>query len=174
MKHTFAALLLVLAAGAFAQAPGPVPPEMQALGFLLGDWEGTARISRGAAGPIEVAQSERVRPLIGGHALLIEGTGRDPADTSRVTFRAAAVVSYDPKARRYAMQTFLPGGRGTRADVEAGPNRLVWRSETGEVRYTIWLDDEGRWRETGEHTRDGGATWHRFIEMSLVKRKPAD
>lgn len=173
MRHAFVALLIAAWGAVFAQAPGPVPAEMKALDFLLGDWEGNARITRGAT-HFDAVQSERVRTLIGGHALLIEGTGRDPTDAARITFRAAAVLSYDPKARRHLMQTFLPGGRGTRAEVEVGAQRLVWRTEDGSIRYTIWLDDEGRWRETGEYTRDAGATWHRFFEMSLVKRKSAD
>jgi hypothetical protein len=36
------------------------------------------------------------------------------------------------------------------------------------IRYTIRLDDKGRWFEIGERSTDG-ATWTKFFEMTLAR-----
>ncbi|MGZ8781738.1 MAG: hypothetical protein ACXW31_17610, partial [Thermoanaerobaculia bacterium] len=40
----------------------------------------------------------------------------------------------------------------------------------GKVRFTIALDDEGRWREVGEYSPDGNR-WFKTMEMKLAKVK---
>lgn len=49
---------------------------------------------------------------------------------------------------------------------------FVWGMETpmGKMRYTIRLDAQGRWHETGEGSRDGQA-WTQFFEMTLTKAR---
>jgi len=81
------------------------------------------------------------------------------------------VVSYDDKAKRYRFQAFT--GRGNYEDAEAkvSDGKLEWGMnipQFGDVRYTIKLDDKGRWFEVGEVSRDGKA-WRQFFEMTLQR-----
>ena len=48
---------------------------------------------------------------------------------------------------------------------------FIWGMSTprGEMRYTIRLDDEGRWHEIGEYQGKDGE-WRQFFEMTLEKQ----
>lgn len=176
-KTCIAALLALLPAASLQaqQAPSPelqaaTRQAMEAVSFLLGDWAGSGWIMGPDGARHEFLQTERIRPLLGGQVILIEGRGVAAADTTQVVHEAVAFIGYDAAAGRHVMRSFLPGGRTTDARVEAGPGRFVWR--IGEsVRYTILVDDSGTWQEIGEYTRDGGRNWQQFIEMKLVRQR---
>ena len=42
--------------------------------------------------------------------------------------------------------------------------------QAGRVRFTITLTQAGEWWEIGEFSRDG-ATWAKFFEMTLKKKR---
>ena len=176
MIRICAASLLLLATTPLAAQQAPTP-EMEAdtrsgmkvVDFLLGDWAGSGWIMGPDGTRHEFLQTERIRPLLDGQVILIEGRGTDATDTTVVVHDAVAFIGYDAGAKRYIMRSFLPGGRTTQAEVEAEPGRFVWRIGST-VRYTITVDDEGRWHEIGEYTRDQGRTWQQFIEMRLVRK----
>lgn len=39
-----------------------------------------------------------------------------------------------------------------------------------EARYSMHLDEQGRWVESGEFTRDDGETWQPFLDTTLTRR----
>ncbi len=175
-----AVLLLLLGAPAATTEPAaetvPPPPgeRMQALAFLLGEWTGGAWVQMGAGPRQEIEQRERVAWEVGGEVLLIRGEGwaSDPGGGERRRVHdALAVVAWDPDRAAYAMWSYAAGrGAGLR-DLEVGERSFVWRQQApgGEARYSMHLDEEGRWVETGEFSRDGGETWLPFFGMTLTR-----
>jgi hypothetical protein len=185
-KRSLAALLVLgvaTVAGATAQqAPAPAataaksPAQvtteaMAKVGFLLGRWEGEGRMRRGPGEPETSQVVERVSSKLGGQVVVLEGLGTVPGAAGappRVVHEAYGVLSYDPQKGQYLLRAITAEGRTVDADIEVGDRRLVWGFATpgGRVRYTLSLDEGGRWQERGEHSRDG-ATWSPFFEMSL-------
>ncbi len=146
--------------------------EMEKLAFLAGRWEGTATVMA-PDGQRQIRQSEEIRFKVGDTVLLIEGTGREGEGAdARVVFEALAVIAWDPQTNGYAMRAFTERGH-VNPKVVVGENELTWSFDTpdgaGKVRYQITLDEQGRWREIGEFSRDGGETWMKTIDMTLTR-----
>jgi hypothetical protein len=164
---------LALGGALAAQAPPSASPvareKMQALAFLVGEWQGVAWIQMGPSRRDEVSQREWVEWRAGGELLLIQGRG---VSNGSVVHDALATIIWDARAGRYEMWTYRAGSGSGRPTIEVGDQRIVWGLDVpnGKVRYTIALDPEGRWVEKGEHSSDGGATWNEFFGMTLEKR----
>src|SRR5262249_7190817 len=168
---------IVILAGVVNTGQGQPPvaaqrEAMKKLDFLVGQWKGEGwmefapgqrRTFKGA----EVVQRKLDGLLVsmdGEHRGQVGGKGEEV-----VVHSAFALVSYDEKAKRYRFQAFT--GRGNFEDTEAkvSDGQMVWGMKVpqfGDVRYTIKLDDKGRWVEIGEVSRDG-KVWQRFFEMTL-------
>jgi hypothetical protein len=146
---------------------------MKTLDFLLGEWKGAGWMEFGGRRQT-FKGTEVVQRKLDGLLLAIEGVHRGQVEgksEEAVVHTAFALVSYDDKANRYRFQAFT--GRGSYEDAEAKVTKgqLVWGMKIpqfGDVRYTIKLDDRGRWFEVGEVSRDGKA-WQRFFEMTLQR-----
>lgn len=174
-------LSLSLAGVASARAqhpPAPDPGPMQKLAFLHGRWEGEGRLMRGPQAPPQVVSVvEQVQTRVGGHVLLLEGRGTIPGRDGGepVTVHdALGVVTYDAARESFQMRAFR-AGQFTDSDVEVGEDRLVWHMEIpeqGRVRYTLTIDEQGRWHELGEMQR-GGESWFPFFEMNLTRTADA-
>lgn len=191
-----ASLALLLAPVLLQHAPAPISPAvialqgrpeapganeareaMQKLAWLAGRWQGSASV-QGPGGAMQVQQSEDVRFKIFDTALLIEGTGRQGGADGKpgeIVFQALAIVTYDTQAKSYKMRAVTERG-SVDPRIDVGEKELTWGFSTpgGLVRYHITLDDQGRWHETGEFSRDEGATWMKMLEMTLerVEEKP--
>jgi hypothetical protein len=168
--------MFVLTTGA-PSAPGQLPPPsaqqdaMKKLEFLIGQWKGEGWMQiagqRRAFKGIEVVQRK-----LDGLLLVIEGlhSGQVGEKGEEVIVHSAfALVSYDDKPKRYRFQAFTSRGTYEDAEAQLSDGQLVWGMKVpqfGEVRYTIKLDDKGRWSEIGEVCRDG-KTWQQFFEMTL-------
>jgi len=149
---------------------------MKKLAWLAGQWRGTASITQGPGGAMQLQQSEDVRFKVFDTSLLIEGTGRELSADGRpgaVVFQALAVIHYDAASKSFAMRAITERG-SVDPRIEVKDREIIWGFEVpgggGEVRYHIRLDEQGRWIETGEFTRDEGATWMKFIEMELQRQ----
>lgn len=162
------------------EAPGAneARQAMQKLAWLAGRWHGTATVMQGPGGGMKIQQSEDVRYKIFDTTLLIEGTGREPGADGKpgeIVFQALAVVTYDPQTKGYKMRAITERG-SVDPRIDVGEKELTWGFSTpgGMVRYHITLDEQGRWHETGEFSRDEGATWTKMLEMTLerVEEKP--
>ena len=170
---TLLALALALSAAAAAQPPAPSPEpaeKMRALAFLAGEWEGDAWMQMGPDRRETVTQRERVGWVAGGEVLLIQGQGRQG---DQVVHDAVAAIAWDPQARDYVIWTYRAGGGPSHAPtIEVGENRVVWGFDAPgrKVRFTIRLDESGRWVESGEWSGDGGTTWRPFFGMTLTRK----
>lgn len=162
-----------------AVAPGiAVQKEaMKKIEWLAGDWEGTAKFDTGRGGGEEawmsIRQSEAVRMKLAGRVMLIEGTGRVKAgEEDRIVFEALATIAFDAEKKEYTMRAFGPEG-AVDPKLEVGDKSIVWGFTTrlGKMRYTITLDDQGRWVEVGHRSNDDGKTWIKFIDMVLERKK---
>jgi hypothetical protein len=111
---------------------------------------------------------------MGGRLVVGEGdftAWRGPELGDVPVHQALGIFSYDPQRDRIVFRTYTahwPGGDAHGVQVEE--NRLVWGYEDprfGTVRFTITVTPGGEWHEVGQASRDGGATWHPFMEMSL-------
>jgi hypothetical protein len=143
---------------------------MKKLEFLVGEWEGEARVMRGPGGPVAVRQSERVQMKLGGLLLLVEGTGRD-AQTGEVKFQALATVSYDDVAGQYRFRSHSEG-RYLDTEMKVEERGFAWGFEAGPARvtYRMKLDEKGEWVEQGEMALGAGAP-RPMLEMRVKRVK---
>ena len=161
----------VAALGQPAPDPKPAIDAVGQLSFLVGEWAGEGWIQMGPNGREEFTQTEKVEAKLDGAAILIEGIGHSKEATPQKVHHALAVVSYDPVKKKPVFSSFVAGRPPLVADVEAAPGRFVWSFSPpngGHVRYTITVDG-AKWREIGEHSRDG-QQWSQFFEMSLDRK----
>jgi hypothetical protein len=108
--------------------PEAAKTAMAPLGWLVGRWSGEGTHT-GPEGTREFRQTEHIRPALEGSLLVIEGTGREPAEGAEpgaVVFRAFAVVSAGdetgPAAARCATSSVDPSLTfGTRPAPSAWP-----------------------------------------------------
>jgi hypothetical protein len=166
-------LLSALSLTLLLAAPGPLAPTpptagrgelLARLAFLRGVWAGPAT-GTGREGPYAVTQVERVGPMLGGDVLVIEGRGFRADDST--AFNAFAVVSWDPRAKRYEFRSYAMGQAGTFEFTLTGDG-YVWEVPAGPgavVRYTATVKD-GRWREVGERL-EAGKPPVKVFEMNL-------
>jgi hypothetical protein len=146
------------------------------LDFLIGQWKGEGWIEFAPSQQRTFKGTEVVQSKLDGLLLAVEGLHRGKAGDKGqevVVHHAFGLVSYDDKARRYRFQAFT--SRGNYEDVEAkvSEGKLVWGMKApqfGDVRFTIKLDEKGRWFEVGEVSQDG-KEWRKFFEMTLERVK---
>jgi hypothetical protein len=165
-------ILLAAPAPAFAQAQGAVDSdEMRKLDFLLGAWEGEGWADMGPGQRHVTKVKESIQGKAGGAVLTLEGLGKAKApgkDEEIVTHSAFGVIWYDGEAKRFRMLAWR-AGRSMDAGITVGEKSLVWGyrdQRAGQIRFTIKLDEAGRWFEIGEISRDG-TNWKKFFEMTL-------
>ncbi|HEU0177755.1 MAG TPA: hypothetical protein VFV58_26130 [Blastocatellia bacterium] len=175
MKKMVAVLALLAApALAFAQTQSAGnSAEMRKLDFLLGAWEGEGWMDFGPGQRRAVKVKESVQGKAEGSVLTLEGLGKakpPSKDEETVVHNAFGVVWYDGEARRFRMMAWRVGG-AMDADITVGEKSLVWGfrdQRAGQIRFTIKLDEAGRWLEIGEISRDG-TSWNKFFEMRLKR-----
>lgn len=176
MRFTILALPLLLAAWpAAAQGPDSGAAEaMRRLTFLHGTWRGEGVTTMRPGQQESAAVLETAQPRLDGTVLLVEGLGwkgtQGGADY-QVVHNALGVVSYDARRGGWAMRAYRDGG-WVDAEVTVGDGELVWAFDqpgAGRIRYTIRLDEQGRWHEVGDRSPDG-QRWHRFFEMRLTRQ----
>ncbi|HEU0014840.1 MAG TPA: hypothetical protein VFQ45_14230 [Longimicrobium sp.] len=167
-------LLLIAAPAAAQDGTAGAAAGMQRVAFLHGTWRGegvtTMRGETSRASVLELAQ-----PKLGGAVLVLEGLGWEGTQGAadyKVVHNAFGVLSYDAAKGQYALRAYRDG-TFVDADITVGDGEIVWGftppGSTGRVRYTIRLDEQGRWHEVGDYSPDG-STWHRFFEMRLTRQ----
>jgi hypothetical protein len=143
--------------------------ELAKLDWLVGEWKGEAVTRMGPGEPKKVVQTERVQRKAGGDVLLVEGLGRD--DAGKVVHDAIGLIWYDAKSKQVRFNAAAAGRGMHDTTLEIGDDVWVWRTSgpQGAMRFTVRRTEKGEWFEVGEHSRDNGATWLKFMEMTLQK-----
>lgn len=175
-------LVLVLAPVAVS-ASEPVGPsagwevreKMKALEFFIGEWEGDGWMQTEQGQRTTFQAHERAEWDIDEEVLVFHGrgVGVDPeTGEEHVGHLALGAIAWDAERQAYFMWSYARGrGTGYR-EVEVRDKGLIWHQTTpeGQVRFTMHLDEQGRWTEKGEFTPDDGKTWYPFLGMTLTRR----
>ena len=174
LTSTFTGLLSLLLLSA---APSPntdtAKSELKKLDFLVGQWKGEGWIQMGPDRH-EFTGTETVQRKIAGLSLLVEGNFREkekPADAPPI-HETLGVLSWDNSRKHYWFNTWLNTGRSGQYEARLIADKtLQWTIPIpqGHIRYTMKLDDQQRWSETGEMSPDNGKSWHPFFQMTLTK-----
>lgn len=178
MTRALVAITCVLLAGgqAAAQTPGLTDTAtahrdaMEKVGWMVGTWEGSGWLAMGPTGRSEFRGRETVEARLDGLVLVVEGVHHavgGPKD-GQLVHHALAFISWDPQSTQYRFRTHLAEGRAGDYTGRMENGAFVWGMESprGTMRYTIRLDEQGRWSEIGEHSTDG-ATWRQVFAMEL-------
>lgn len=131
------------------------------LGFISGEWEGTGWIMGRDGQRHNFVQTEDVQFKLDSTVLLIEGLGKT-GDV--VTHNALAVISYNKEEGNYLFRSYLSSGLGGTFSGEIKGDTFIWYPGE-DMRYVIWINEEGQWQEKGEMNRIGN--WFQFMEMKL-------
>ena len=136
--------------------------KIKELSFMVGDWSGSGWMM-GSKGKSQFSQSEKVQFKLDSTAVLVEGKG---VSNGVVIHNALAILTYDKVKEHYVFRSYLPSGMSAEFKAEIKNNKLYWYPNEN-VRYIVWLNENGQWYETGEFKR--GENWTQFFEMTLDK-----
>jgi hypothetical protein len=165
--------LLAFATAGAQHAPPATTAAMGKLGYLVGEWRGTASVRMGPGDPVEAAQHEVVEWAAGNTVLTIAGRGTIVENgAERVVHDAFATIWWDTEASKYRMRAHLANGQAVDAEPVVRSDTLVWgfrHPQAGVLRYTITRTADGDWHEIGERSPDGQTNWMKIIEMRLTK-----
>lgn len=179
LERGLAALALFAALCALSGAPGEAAeasPDkvaaMEKIAFLVGTWEGEGWMATGPDQRAHFKSREVVELRLQGTLMVIEGlhTARGGDDEPpQVVHHAMALVSPREEGG-YDFRSWVVGRGGGEFEGRYEDGAFIWGMETprGKMRYTIRLDDEGRWSEVGEFQADDGS-WRPFFGMTLSK-----
>jgi hypothetical protein len=176
--YGFTTLLIVIGSlSSPAQSPPTAEAQRQAMkkvDFLVGNWQGEGWMEFVPGQRKPFRGTETVQRKLDGLLLSIDGLHHAKVgerDEEAVVHAAFAILTFDPKEKRYRFQGFTSRGNHEDAEAKITDGQMVWSMKIpqfGDVRYTIKLDDKGRWFEIGEVTRDG-TSWRKFFEMTLER-----
>ena len=168
------ALVLVLPLAGLAEPSSPTAQaEMAKIAHLAGKWKGSGWVVVPGGGRHVSNSEETIELRLDGRALLIEGFHTD-AQTNAVNHHALAIIAWDDARREYRFASALASGRTGYFPARLEGKSFIWTIQVPNgptSRFTISLDDPDKWREVGEQSRDGGATWFKFFEMNLDRVK---
>ena len=171
MKRFAVALLLplVFAGNALAAGPSRLPAcasaQSRQLDFWIGHW-----VVRDTASGVAIGRS-RIEPLLGGCAMA-ETFDQDVGPGSRpIDYHGASHSAYDTTSG--AWRQFYVGTDGTSFLASGGiaDGAMVLEASTDAVsrRMTLRAMPDGRVRQTGETTRDGGKTWQTSYDFTYER-----
>lgn len=169
-----AALLMVGAGVSLAQPPADAQRDaMKKLQFLVGEWKGEGWMEFAPGERRTFKAQETVLSKLDGLVLAIDGLHRGKVGGQGddvIVHNAFGVIHYDAPNRKYRFRAHTARGNHEDAEAAVSDGQISWGMKIpqfGDVRYTIQLDDKGRWSEVGEVTRDGKS--RKFFEMTLER-----
>jgi hypothetical protein len=186
-RRTVAALLslVTLTVGAAALTLAPAQPEHEITtpladhpaAKMIGLWRGTgSSLGRADGRWVQSSAVERAHWNLAGTAIIVEGYGYhdDPNTGERIVGHdALGVIEWDEETGAAAFHARAAGQEFKRHTLEileeSGQLRWGFDPTPGvTLRFTVTLTDT-RWHEIGEMSRDGGATWSKFLETELTR-----
>lgn len=174
MKKLFTlSMILLITLNVYPQSPEQVQIEaMKKLNWLTGEWKGIAYTQMGPAKHDTVYMFETLESDLNGTIIQVRGTGYMDDKHQDVAHDAVAVIYFDPVTKKYKYHAWrVPGGFYVEYEPEITDNSLAWKMDTpqGKMRYKLIVDDQKKWHEVGEFSRDG-QNWMKFFEMFLEKQ----
>lgn len=172
MKPLLALAVLLIAPVALGAVPTATTATdaMHKAAFLVGHWQGQGWIVTGRDHARHTfTETETIAPKLDGALLLIEGSGHNAQGKS--IHAALAVMTWDAHKHVYRWQAWSDGARYIDTTAQVGAKQLTWGFKVphaGNIRFTIRLDSQGRWVETGEISQDG-THWAPFFGMTLTR-----
>src|SRR4051794_41014535 len=146
---------------------------MRKLHFLIGSWSGEARLWRGSGEETELTQTEEATYKLDGLLLMIEGVGKNKAD-SQAALQALGLISYDDEAGVYRMRAFNDGRwLETEVRLDDAAQSLHWGFTFGQIKTnsTLQINEHGEWTEVAEVTI-GSEPPRKIMEMTVKRRWP--
>jgi hypothetical protein len=141
---------------------------MKKLEFLVGKWQGHARVLRGPGELVELVQTEEAQYKLGGLLLIIEGLGRKKAG-GELLLQALGIVSYDDESTTYRMRAFNDG-RFLEAEVQLLDEGLglTWGFTLGDIKTksVLRINEHGDWTELAEITI-GSQPARKLLDLSV-------
>ncbi len=130
------------------------------LKFMVGNWKGSGWMM-GKEGKSNFEQTEKIHFKLDSTAILIEGMGKV---NGKIVHNALAILTYNKIDNNYLFRSYLPSGQNAEFKAELIDNKFHWYPNDN-VRYIIWLNENGQWYERGEYKREDD--WTQFFEMTL-------
>jgi len=124
---------------------------MKKLGFLVGKWNGEARLLRGPGEWMDLHQSEEAQYKLDGLILVIEGVGRTKSDGHSV-LQALGVISFDDESATYRIRAFNDG-RFLESEVELVQEKAItWGFALGQIttKSVLRINESDEWTELAE------------------------
>lgn len=147
---------------------------MAPFAWLLGEWEGTATVFMDNGGTMTLTQRETVTSASFQTAMLIQGRGTmKVGGVDRQTWDAAALFGYDAPSGKLSFASASGSGQMQMFSATAQGDGFTWGFTDAakvEHRYVVTRTSDGKWREVGQTSADGGATWKTTIELLLTRQ----
>jgi hypothetical protein len=125
---------------------------MEKLGFLVGKWDGEARLLRGPGEWMDLHQSEEVKYKLDGLILVVEGLGRTKSDGHSV-LQALGVISFEDETATYRIRAFNDG-RFLESEVQLldQDKGISWGFALGQIltKSVLRINESGVWTELAE------------------------
>ena len=125
---------------------------MKKLEFLVGKWDGEARLQRGPGEWVDLHQSEEAQYKLDGLILVIEGVGRTKFDGHSV-LQAFGVISFDDETTTYRIRAFNDG-RFLESEVKLldQDKGISWVFSLGQIttKSVLRISESGKWTELAE------------------------
>jgi len=131
---------------------------MKKLEFLIGKWQGEARMVRGDES-VELIQTEEAQYKLDGLVLMIEGVGRRISDGQAV-LQALGIVCFDDAEGIYRFRAFNDGRfLETEMKLLEGDKGMTWGFALGEIATSsvLRINERGEWTEHHELRIAGGS-----------------
>lgn len=142
--------------------------------WLIGEWEGpaTAYLPNGAR--LSVVQRETVTAAAFNTALYIQGRGTMTTNgTSRQVWDAAGLVGYDAIGKKYIFTSASGSGAMSTFGITVQADGFTWGytdASGAESKYVVTRTPDGKWKEVGMSSTDGGRTWNTTMEFLLTRQ----
>jgi len=176
-RITTAGFFLAIALAGGTASPALAQPGSEALmdtqreamtrfAAMDGIWRGPAWQLGPGGEKIELTQTERVGSFLDGTVKVVEGRGY--VSDGSVAFNALGVISYDPQAKGFRMNSWAQGRSGDFA-LTLTADGYQWEIPAGPmtIRYTATIGN-GKWKEVGDRVMRGRDPV-RFFEMTLER-----
>lgn len=147
---------------------------MLKFGWIIGRWQGDAWYMTGQNTRQSLKQTEMVQGKHKGTIIVMEGNAVDietDPNNPRVVYETLGILNYDTATNKYYIHAFIDG-RSIKS--EAVPNKnhgFDWGFDipSGRIKYSMGLNQDKNWKETGHISFDGGKTWVQNFEMVLTR-----